>query len=457
MREGLRRIKLGSGMTLGASPAAAHVSEQSFVLLLPTDIYIGAGVACVALTVAAVAVLPAGAVKGMFRTARVWRPNVPGRLTCSCLSFALLVWLIWLGVAGPRDPLSNLLPLTIWTLWWIGFVALQGLLGNLWRWVTPWDGPLAVMRWLGVRPVLRFPRWGGYGVGILGFLTFSGMLLADPAPADPARLARLVSGYWIVSFVGALLFGRRWMFRAEWVGMLMRIYAQMGVFGRGRVGLPGWRVLAGREGPLGLALFMLLLLGSGSFDGLNETFWWLAVLGVNPLEFPGRSAVIGPTLVGVLVANVALIAAFAATVWLGVRLAGVGGFAAAFRLFAPSILPIALGYHIAHYLTAFLVDSQYALAALSDPLARGEDWLGLGTFYVTTGFFNTQGSVRVIWLSQAGAVVIGHVLAILLAHGLAVRRYGPGRQALLAHAPLAVFMVVYTLFGLWLLAAPRGA
>ena len=30
-----------------------------------------------------------------------------------------------------------------------------------------------------------------------------------------------------------------------------------------------------------------------------------------------------------------------------------------------------------------------ALAAASDPFATGADYLGLGTYYVTTGFFNT--------------------------------------------------------------------
>ena len=128
----------------------------------------------------------------------------------------------------------------------------------------------------------------------------------------------------------------------------------------------------------------------------------------------------------------------------------------AFRLFAPSILPIALGYHAAHYLTAALVGFQYVLAALNDPLARGQDLLGLGTFYVTTGFFNEQASVRVIFLTQAGAVVLGHVMAILLAHALAVRALGTTRRAALAQAPVALFMIAYTLFGLWLLASPRG-
>ena len=206
-----------------------------------------------------------------------------------------------------------------------------------------------------------------------------------------------------------------------------------------------------------MAIFILLLLGSGSFDGLNETFWWLDLLGLNPLEFPGRSAVIRQTLAGLFISNLALVMVFALSIRLGLTLAQEQmALTKAVCLFAPSILPIALGYHIAHYLPGFLVDGQYALAAASDPLGTGADLLGLGQFYVTTGFFNSQSSVRVIWLSQAGAVVGGHILAVMLAHGLAVRQFGKARKAVLVGAPLALFMVLYTLFGLWLLASPRG-
>ena len=204
-------------------------------------------------------------------------------------------------------------------------------------------------------------------------------------------------------------------------------------------------------------MLILCLLGSGSFDGLNETFWWLSVLGINPLAFPGRSAIVTETVAGLLIFNAGLIAAFWLSVWLGDVLARGRGVTYAVRTFAPSILPIAIGYHIGHYLPTFLVDAQYAFAAASDPLARGDDLLGLGTFYVTTGFFNTQATVRVIWLCQAGAVVAGHILAILLAHALALRLYNEPRRALLSQVPLALFMVLYTFFGLWLLASPRGA
>jgi hypothetical protein len=48
------------------------------------------------------------------------------------------------------------------------------------------------------------------------------------------------------------------------------------------------------------------------------------------------------------------------------------------------------------------------------------------------------------------------VIAILLAHALAVRGHGNNWRAILGQAPLALFMIAYTFFGLWLLASPRG-
>ncbi|SFT88894.1 hypothetical protein [Sedimentitalea nanhaiensis] len=449
---------------LPAHQAQAHAAEQGFVLLLPTDAYIVAGTACVALTVLLLTILPDRLAMGLFRPARLtrWIRCVGLRRWTSCLSFGVLAVLIWAGLNGSRDPLSNPLPLTVWTVWWVALVTLQGMLGDLWRWLNPWSGPVALTRHLLRLPVvLRLPTGLGQGCALVTFLGFAVFLLADPAPADPARLAVIVMGYWLFTYLALLAFGPRWHWRGEGISMLMRNYATLGLFGRtGRnlgLGATGWQAIARRPPQMGEAVFMVVMLGSGSFDGLNETFWWLDLMGINPLEFPGRSAVTMQNAIGLIAANAALVAAYGLAIWLGMRL--IGGEVApgrAFCLMAPSILPIALGYHIAHYLPSFLVDGQYVLAVLNDPLARGSDLLGLGTFYVTTGFFNAADSVRVIWLSQAGAVVIGHVLAVIMAHAIAVRAFGDTRRAALFQTPLAVFMLVYTLFGLWLLASPRG-
>ena len=444
---------------LVAGRAEAHAAEQGFVLLLPTDLYIAGGVASVALTVLALMLVPADALRRVFRPlARGRRVPVALRTATSLAAALFLLALIWAGFRGATDPLRNPLPLTVWTLWWIGFVSLQGLLGDLWRGLNPLLGPLRLWtRATGWRAPLRFPRRVGRAPGLLLFAALILFLLADPTPTDPRRLAWIVALYWLFSLAMLMAFGARWLVTGEVVTMLMRTYARTAPIGRG-IGLPGWQILARPAPSLGGALLILMLLGSGSFDGLNETFWWFATIGVNPLAFPGRSAVVQETVLGLLAFNAGLILAFALAVWLGDWLAGGGvGLRRAFTRLAPSILPIALGYHVGHYLPSFLVDVQYAVAAATDPLGRGDDLLGLGTFYVTTGFFNTQATVRAIWLAQAGAVVAGHVIAILLAHGLALRLYGDAARATRSQIPLAAFMVVYTFFGLWLLASPRGA
>lgn len=444
-------------------PSLAHASEQGFVLLMPTDVYTAAGVATVVLTVALLAILPAWVAARLFRPIRL-APLARFGLhhVTSCLSAGLLAFLVWRGVAGPHDPMVNPLPLFIWVVWWVIMVALQGLLGNHWRWTNPWTGPAVVLaRLTGSRPMMHYPPRWGHVPGLVIFLGFAAFLLADPAPTDPHRLALVAGGYWYLTLMGITLFGPRWLLRGEAISILMRAYARVGLLGRvrGRVamGVWGWQGLARPKVSTGLAVFIILMLGVGSFDGINETFLWMGFIGVNPLEFPGRSAVVVQNLVGMVVANIALLVVFAGCLVLGDRLAGTRRpVLDAVRLFAPTLLPIALAYHIAHYVTVFLVDGQYVLAYLTDPLSTGADLLGLGEFHVTTGFLNTPGTVRTIWLSQAGVVVLGHVIAILMAHVLALRGHGNNLRAVIAQAPLAIFMIGYTFFGLWLLASPRG-
>jgi hypothetical protein len=449
-------------LCLAAGRADAHASEQSLVLLLPTDIYTGAGVAVVALTVVLLSVLPAGPLMRLFTPLSLTRASLVRLRPVTSTLAALFLWgMIWAGLTGSRDPLANPMPLFTWTVFWIGFVTVQGLIGDLWAFANPFTGPLALIRRVFVPQTCpRLPPELGHGLGIVAFLAFAYLLLADPAPSDPDRLARFAAAYWLFTMILSTIYGPRWLRRAEGFTLMFKAYSRLAILGRHRgklrAGLPGWQALH-RQPPLaGPALLMIILLGTGSFDGLNETFWWLGLIGVNPLEFPGRSAVVWQSTLGLLAANAALIAVVAAATTLGMRLIGERQpVLQGLRLFSPSILPIALGYHVAHYLTSFLVDGQYTLVALSDPFLTGADYLGLGQFYVSTGFFGSTDTVRAIFLTQAGAVVTGHVLAVMLAHAIAVRAFGTNRRAALSQAPLALFMIGYTLFGLWLLASPR--
>jgi hypothetical protein len=81
--------------------------------------------------------------------------------------------------------------------------------------------------------------------------------------------------------------------------------------------LPGAALVERSALPLSGVLFVLLTLSAVSFDGLSSTFWWLGLGGINPLEFPGRTDVMGRNTVGLLMTVMVLGAGFGAAIRLG--------------------------------------------------------------------------------------------------------------------------------------------
>lgn len=448
--------------------ACAHASEQGLVMLLPTGLYTFGGTLAVAASILLMTCLPANALKDAFRHRNLGQDLLLRRIEMpiSLLAFGAFVVLIFVGFNGPNDPQSNLLPLFIWTGWWVGVFVVQGIVFDIWRLINPWTG-LARLLSVDGAAVFTLPKRLGYWPAVAVFLCFQLFLLADIAPSDPDRLATFVLGYWLFTFAGIVLFGTdQWLGRVECFSVLFRLIGSLRPLqsdGNFSIGTPGWaRMSAGPLEP-SRAIFCIMILVSGSFDGLHETFWWLGQIGINPLEFPGRSAVVWASSLGLLGANMLGVGVFAVSVWVGLialRLLGSAPsvhFSEAFTTFAIAILPIALGYHFAHYFVSFLVQSQYLAATLADPLAKGWNLFGLGRITVSTGFLNSMDNVRPILLANVFVIVASHVLSVIMTHRLAGRFCHTRRDLLLIQCGLGILMIVYTIFGLWLLSTPRGA
>ncbi|BAV49319.1 hypothetical protein MLTONO_4416 [Mesorhizobium loti] len=459
-------------LLIAPAPAFAHASDRGHVLLLPTGYYLIGGAFAVAVSFLVLALLPAASLD------RFWRRRLPlftlgdsSRTAISLISFAGFAILVAAGLFGSRDPLSNPLPLVIWTLLWAGVTLLQGVFGDLWSWLNPWYGPWRLAsRLLGIGDAEPWclPRWLGCWPAVVVFFAFAWFELIDPAPDDPARLAWAAGLYWLFSFLAMLAFGYpqlafgypQWSRSGEFLTVFFSMVARFAPVVRdedGRLALcwPGAKLLAAEPLPSSGVAFLLLALSSVSFDGLSKTFFWFGLFGVNPLEFPGRTAVIGSGTFGLVLTFVLLAAVFLFAVWLGQRLAGSDQpLGQAAGLLVWSIVPIALAYHIAHYLTALLVDGQYALASLSDPFALGWDLFGTADIQVEAGIVAGAESAWWLWNIQAGAIILGHVLAVLVAHGFAWRLHPQPARAALSQSPLTLLMIAYTVFGLWLLATP---
>jgi hypothetical protein len=180
------------------------------------------------------------------------------------------------------------------------------------------------------------------------------------------------------------------------------------------------------------------MLGSTAYDGFSgEARWYAFVQSTAAPRLWQTAALVG--VCAVVAASLAVAAALSA------RLAGVSTRGVA-SSFAPSLLPIAAGYLVAHYWSLWVWEGTNGLAALSDPLGTGADWLGTGGVHPAAALID-PGLVAGI---QVTAIVLGHVLGVVAAHERAVTLF-PRRAAVLGQVPLLVLMVLYTVGGLTLL------
>ena len=463
---------LGGLAACAAPPVLAHAGERGFILLLPTGLFQAGGTIAVAVSFLVVIWIRAAALRRKFERARRALFPVPrSHFGCNVAASAALVVLVAAGLAGSRDPLANPLPLSVWTLTWVGLTFAHAVLGYLWPIVNPWTALARLARRL-------LGRTGGDDAGLLDWrealgawpavallLLFAWFELVHPAPQDPAVLAFAAAGYSVFTVAGMVLFGNgTWERNVEIFSRFFRIVswiAPLGTIEEGgarRLALtfPGARLLRVDSLPAAGVVFVVVALATVSFDGLSRTFWWLDLVGENPLEHPGRTALVGRNTLGLAGAAAALLGAYAITAVAGAWWSGSSA-AAALRRFVVSIVPIAFGYHFAHYLPSFLVDAQYALKALSDPLDLGWNLLGTRDFHVTASFLTHHASVELIWYAQTAAIVAAHVAAVVVLHALAGESREGRLTTIRGELPLTGLMIGYTLFGLWLLSTPVAA
>lgn len=457
--------------------AAAHGAERGLVMLLPTDYYLTGGAIAVAASFAVLLLVPVGwfsrAARAVATFTAVPLPSTP---VTSTASFLFLILLVATGLLSTADPLSNPLPLFVWTFFWVALTLIQALLGNLWPWLNPWTGPLVLLRRLtgrslGREPILPLPHALGYLPAIVIFFLFAWYELVSLAPEDPPGLAAVVTAYWLFTLIAMVLFGEaEWTRRGEpfsvyfrMIGMLAPVAAtppdEAGKGATIRLSWPGQRCLEVEPPPLSASIFLLLTLGTVSFDGLSRTFTWLSAIGINPLEFPGRSAVTVENTLGLIAAPAALAIIYFTAVLAGARLAGARDRKARTALAAHlvySIVPISIAFHGAHYLTVLLMNGQYLYVIVSDPFALGWNLFGTADWHVTGSFFTNLDSVRLLWVTQTVIIVTGHCVGILLAHMIALRHFGRPHRATSSQVFLALVMVFYTVFGLWLLSTPTA-
>src|SRR5262249_34589656 len=120
------------------------------------------------------------------------------------------------------------------------------------------------------------------------------------------------------------------------------------------------------------------------------------------------------------------------------------------RAFAFTLVPIAIGYHLAHYLTFLLIQGQYIIPLASDPFGFGWHLFGTAGHRVNIAIVGSG----LAWFAAVTAILAGRIAAVCLAHLKAMQTIGVRRAALRSQVPLTTLMVVYTFISLSILAEP---
>jgi hypothetical protein len=364
-------------------------------------------------------------------------PPAPLRLLLRLVGLVGWLWIVAQGIAGGTSA-AEVSTLFLWVYGWVGVAAISALAGPIWHWLDPFSTLYDIGAWIVRRAgvpswqVADYPAKLGRWPAVVGFAVVVWLELV--LEAGPQVLFIVLVGYTALTLAMMAQYGRdTWRSNAEiftvWFRLLGRLapYALVDETGRVRrrsfaSGLlePGWSVAD--------VVLIALAVGSILFDGLSQTQIWFEAFGLPALPI---QTVLLAAFLGIVV-----VAALAVTRFVGVAATGAG------------LLPIAVGYLIAHYLTYLFIDGQRIAIAASDPFQKGWDLIGTA-FFVPSGAWLPPG---LVWTVQLAAVVGGHMLGAWGGHVVAALDAPAGlegRPLTLRQVPLAVVMVALTTLTLW--------
>ena len=364
----------------------------------------------------------------------------------------VLVAYAWAGLAlmAGQDLLTNPVFGFVFVWMWVGLVPIALLLGGVWRATNPLRTIHAgLCRLAGVDPdagLLRLPERIGVWPAAAAVFAFAWLELVQPDRTTLAVLRVWALAWLVLGVIGAVVFGRRWIGASDPFETYAGTIAQVSPWARagGRLQLVNPLAhLSHWVAPPGAVAVVAALLGSTAFDSFANTGFWITTVQSSTFDTVAWNTVGLLAMIAIVLVSFSLAAA-----WMG----RYGDRPAADypRLMVPSVVPIVVGYAIAHYTTLLVVEGQRTAINWSDPLGRGWNVFGSAEMGVNAAIFNQP---TLIALVQLIAIIGGHVLGIVCAHELAVRLLPPQR-ALIGQLPMLLVMVGYTCAGLVLLFSP---
>lgn len=488
---------------LGTQPLYAHGFGERYDLPVPLWLYIFGAGSAVALSFAVI---------GQFLRRAPTRHDYPklnllrwriGRaivhptivLPARGIAMVLFIVVTFAGLFGNAS--ENIAPTMVWVIWWVGLAYISALIGNLWTVINPWSTTFDLANWLYRRAnpagelSLKSPYPDQLGIwpGVLLFFAFTWVEIAYSDSPFPSRIAQMILIYSLITWGGMFLYGKdQWIQRGEAFSLAFGFLAKFApteirvtseetckvcsvlcqdLDGQciGCASCFNTTPAEHRElnlRPYGVGLlrnediststlaFIVLLLSTVTFDGFTETPLWSDIQITLYRSVPSITAIDTAGLLAFPLLFLGIYLTFAKLMaeTSGRRQRGAEMVFA--RLFVHSLIPIALAYHLAHYLSFLFIQGQYIIPQASDPFGWGWDLMGTANYDVNIGIINA----KFAWFTAVIAIVVGHAVAVYVAHVIALRVLRERGKALLSQIPMLALMVSYTMVSLWIVAQP---
>lgn len=390
---------------------------------------------------------------------RGWQ--VAARVAEVCLrvaGLAIFVIVLVAALGGHANPAINVTPVVVYIAFWVGLQVVSAILGDVWRWLSPFEtislvavrlrrriAPAAADSVPSERPGAAAGPW----IGAVLLLGFAWIELISVTPDDVRVLGWAIVTYSVIMLAGAAVWGRGWLRGADGFAAYFSMLGAMGIFCRDESGRDEPRRLCLRAPLRGLAgleltpaqvAVVLIALGSTTYDGFSGTQLWADTVG-NPTELSG---VLVGSLGLVVTIGIVSLAYIIATREAARSLDSDHGDVV--LRYAHSLIPIAAAYTVAHYFSLLVFEAQQLIPLASDPFGFGFDFFGTAHY----GLNFTYVSATVIAVVQVAAIVIGHIAGVFVAHDRALGDAGR-TAAIKSQIPLLVVMLAYTIGGMLIL------
>jgi hypothetical protein len=486
MRQSRGSMALACMLAAWSAGAAAHSFSTPYVLPIPYWMYVYGCAATLIVTFAGLSIFVSGGVaperappSAPSHVGSKTRP-VGHWLLIVLRAGAFLTLLVTLveGFVGSGEATRNLSLTLFWVVFLLAWTYLTVLVGDLYPFVNPWLTIANGLTRIGMplsKSRLRYPDWLRYWPALVMYLALIWAELF--VEQTPRSLSTMLLAYTAVTLLGMALFGKReWLEQADVFAVLFRIIGKMAPVeyisddAEGiraiRLRPPFSGLLSERPRRISLLLFILFMLSSTAYDGIHDTQLWTALFWRNMLDWlqpwwgddlaKAQAMLMGLFLVyrqlGLLVFPFIYLLIFLATLlvakWLTRSTLSLPELALRFTY---SLVPIAFAYQFAHYYTLLIVQLRELPALFAGMVGAGA--MRDGPPQEVSAIALDMG---IVWHVQVGAILLGHVVSVALAHREALRVFPGRREALLSELPLLILMITYTMLGLWILTLPLG-